>query len=170
MKLIILRGLPGTGKSTLADKLGKQAGYEVLHVDAFKLSALSELQGIPKAMALREARKRAYLETMQNLYFLYGLKKTGVFVEELFCDRAFVQKVTDFARKPDISFYCFRIERTLDDLMKVEAKRQRAVKNSYHDFLNLEADINDSPVDSEIFIENTSIDQASREILERISD
>lgn len=170
MKLVIMRGLPGTGKSTLADRLGERTGYDVIHVDAFKLEAMNRFRDMPVAAARQESRNQSYDRTMQELYSLYESQKPGVIVEELLCDKTFVERIKDFARKPNIIPYCFRVERPMADLLDVESKRLRGVKNSYQDFMNLQEDMDSNPLDSEMPIENNDIEQALQQILRKISD
>ena len=164
MKLIFIRGLPGSGESYVAESLtSKLENCAYVKVDDFKLGYMKSGASIP------DSRRLAYAKTISELQRLQKQKKDYVVVEELMCDPDFVRDLQNFARKTNSQSYWFRLKRSLTRLLETESRRDRRVKNSLDDFRKLEEDIGSCPVEGEIIVENNSDNQtAIKQILERV--
>ena len=88
MKLIILRGLPGTGKTIIAKKLTQQIQNSiVIHVDEFKI----DYRKLNKDCKFIDACKHSYKKTIKKLSSITD--KEIAIIEELFYDSNFVNKI-----------------------------------------------------------------------------
>ena len=88
MKLVILRGLPGCGKSTIAEKLSKKLNCRVIHGDVFKLEFLKKNNDFKKA---REYSQTRILEEIKK-YFRQ--KEKLIIAEELFYSKELIKKMS----------------------------------------------------------------------------
>ena len=171
MELVVIRGLPGTGKSLVADELAKRMeGTEAIHVDNFKQEAMGWLKD--KHDGVKESRIYAYNKAIERLKELYSLGKNGI-VEELVCDAGFFIDLMNFSKREKVRPYWFRIERPLEELLEVEKGRKRKVKNSYLDFEMLRSEIDKLKADGEVYLVNSkdvSIDRTVSKILKAIED
>ena len=77
MKIIFIRGLPGTGKTIVAEILKKIFDSEIICVDKFKLQAMKKRKGFEKSNEI------AHEKTLKKLQSLYEKNKRCVIVEEL---------------------------------------------------------------------------------------
>jgi len=135
MKIIFIRGLPGTGKTAVAEILKtKLPNSELISVDNFKLKSMS------KGKDFKTAKNFAYNETLKKLYKFNLMKKDYCIVEELICEEEFLKKLYEFINKTNADHYWFRVMRKLKDLLEVESKRDRKIKNTVEDFNKLKED------------------------------
>lgn len=166
MKIIFLRGLPGSGKTKLANRLAEQLSAEVLHVDELKVEAKKNLELWP------EARQKAYNQTLD--YFT-DAKNRGVDIvicEELMADTEFVKRLETFCRENQIEAFWYRIDREMTKLLELENSPERvnrSPKNSEEDFKRLSREIEGIVVPGEIVINNNdTLDIALSEIKKQL--
>jgi len=160
MKLVIIRGVPGTGKTIVSEILGKMFfDSEIICVDKFKLQAMKE-------NSFEEAQKIAYEKTLEKLHILYEQNKRDVVLEELVCDKDFYEELRNFIIKTNSSVNWFRLLRPLDKLLEIESDRKRKIKNSKEDFDNLKKNIESIKIPNEIWIKNNDLALTVKRILD----
>ncbi|MEI8339388.1 MAG: AAA family ATPase [bacterium] len=150
MKLIILRGLPGCGKTTLANKIGLEAGAPIIHGDDFKLEYMKIERDFKKAL------QYSYDKITENIKEYISKDEKVVVVEELFNDQTLVNNIIQISKENNIDTHWFRIKRDLDKLLETEAKRERKVKNTLEDFQKLEKELDNIIIEGEVVLENNS--------------
>ena len=162
MKFIIIRGLPGTGKTIVSKILGKIfLNSEVICVDKLKIQAMK------KGYNFEKPQKIAYKQTLKRLYSIYD-KKNYIIIEELICDKDFYNELRDFVDKTKSEDYWLRLLRPLEKLLEVEAGRKRKIKNSKEDFDKLREDIESCKIESEHWIKNDDLALSIKKILDII--
>lgn len=169
MKLIVLRGLPGSGKTELADRLAAEFGASVLHVDYFKTQIRKDF---PDQFSWPEVRAKAYDEALR---YLAEEEKKGtpiIICEELFRDKDFVERLMNFCQENGVETKWFRIERGLEKLMELEqspARVKRPIHNSREDFEMLDKEIKDIIISGEEVVDNNGeLEESLNEIREAI--
>lgn len=162
MKIIFIRGLPGTGKTTVAEMLKKELyNSEVINVDNFKLEALK------KGKNFENAKKRAYEQALKKMNEFYLIKKDYLIIDELICEKEFLKKLHFFLNKTNSDFYWFRILRKLKFLLDVESKRNKKIKNTLKDFNKLKKDIESLKIPGEYLIKNDNLNLTIKKILSK---
>jgi len=163
MKLIILRGLPGCGKSTIAKKLGENLNSDVVNGDVFKLESLE------KNKSFEEALLYSYKKIFKKIKMFFAEEKEFIIVEELFYDKNLIDKIKDFCEQNNVKIYWFFIGRNIKEILEVEKNRDRKIKNSEGDFEKLKQKLEDVKIKDEVFINNNEeIDKSVKLILEKI--
>ena len=153
MKLIILRGLPGCGKSTIVEELSKKLGCDVVYGDSFKRDFMNNNINFKNEDIYNYAHRKI-LEELEN-YF--NERKEILIIEELFENKNFVEKLKQFCDKNKIEIKWFFIKRDLEKLLEVEDKRDRKIKNKLEDFKELEKCLDDLNNEGEIKIDNNGV-------------
>lgn len=152
MKLIFIRGLPGTGKTAVAEILKRElANSEVISVDNFKLASLKNGDNF------ESAKNFAYTQTIRRLYELYLMGKEFVIIDELICEKEFLGKLFSFINETNSEFISFRILRKLKFILEVEKTRNRKIKNTIDDFDKLKKDIEKLKIPNEVLIANDDL-------------
>jgi tRNA uridine 5-carbamoylmethylation protein Kti12 len=152
MKLIFIRGLPGTGKTAIAEILKKELpNSESISVDNYKLEAIKNGENF------ESAKNFAYTETIRKLYEFYLMEKDFCIVDELICEKEFLGKLYSFINKTKSNAYWFRVLRKLNFLLEVERGRKRIIKNTIDDFDRLKRDIKKLKIPNEVFIANDEL-------------
>lgn len=160
MKLIILRGLPGTGKTIIAKILKKIFfNSEIISIDKLKIQALKSKYSFLKA------NKIGFEKSMQELSKLSKTKEV-IILEEIICNKKFYHELNNFIKDMECELYWFRITRKLNHLLAVESKRKRKIKNTKKDFLNLKKEIEMIEIKSEHKIKNDDLGKTIKEILD----
>ena len=153
MKLIFIRGLPGTGKTSIAEILKEHLpNSEIITVDYFKLGAMKDGENF------ENAKRLAYRETIRKLNEFYLMQKDFIIVDELICEKKFFMKLREFLDKTNSKSYWFRITRKLKYLLEIEAERDRKIKNSIEDFEKLKKDIEKLKIPNEVLLKNDDLD------------
>ena len=160
MKLIILRGLPGTGKTTLAEKLVEKIGAVNIWTDGFKHEA--------KTGSRLKDCNYAYKKTLKILEEYNAKNIKYAIVTEILYSRNFRNNLLKFIKKSKSKAYWFQLKRPLSALLENEAKRKRKIKNTRKDFLEMRKKINNCKIRQEIVINNIEINSAFREIFQKI--
>lgn len=171
MKLIILRGLPGSGKTELSERLATELGASVLHIDDFKTQIRKDFPG---QFSWPEVRVKAYDEALR---YLSEEEKKGtalIICEELFLDKEFVERLMSFCQENGVEAKWFKIERDLEKLMELEqspVRAKRPVHNSKEDFERLDREIRGILIPEEEVVENNGeLTESLNKIKERIKD
>lgn len=165
MKIIAIRGLPGSGKGTVAKILSRQiSGAKIICVDEYK-KAFQVAGG-----HFIDSLKYSYQKTLEVLTQLYKDDEGMVIIEELFNDAEFVKVVQDFGTKNGVAVYWFCLKRPIEQLLDVENKRKRKIKNSREDLEKLEREINEIRIDDEVSINNDSSEANLENEVEPIVD
>ena len=162
--LILLAGLPGSGKTTIADALAERLNWKVVHVDEFKRELMKK---DPNANFLKEIVPASYQEVMRKLI---ERKESELVVEELCNDRKFVEDVQDFCKKNGIGCRWFKIIRDKETILHINVHntRERTVVNSPEIIDMLERQLEEIKIDGEVDIYNRTIDQSVDEILSKL--
>ena len=162
MKVIFVRGLPGTGKTIIA-KILKEVFFnsEIISVDKLKIQALKS------KFTFSEANKIAFEKAMKKLYKLSKTKEVIIF-EEMICNKEFYQELNNFIKGTRCNSYWFRITRKLNHLLIVESKRKRKIKNTEKDFSDLKKEIEMIKIKGEHKIKNDNLGKTIKDILEII--
>ncbi|MFH1151738.1 MAG: hypothetical protein V1788_01280 [Nanoarchaeota archaeon] len=159
MKLILIRGVPGTGKTKVANILGQiLQNSQVIHVDNFKVKAMK------KGKTFKEAQEIAYDDVLDKLGLFQD--KKHIILEEIVCDKTFWNRINRFYHESKADFYGFRLLRKIDELLEVESQRKRKVKNTKEDFSKLKQDIESLKVPREHLIKNDNLTLTIKKILD----
>ncbi|MDD2935400.1 MAG: AAA family ATPase [Candidatus Pacebacteria bacterium] len=163
MKLIILRGLPGCGKSTIAEILSENLECSVVYGDFFKREFLV------KNKNFQEACEYSYKKIFEEVEKYAEKKEEVVIIEELFDNKEFVERIKNFCRENNIQIYWFYIKRELEKLLEVEQKRDRKIKNTVDDFKKLQDSLNEIKNEGEIVVDNNgNIEESINFVLNKI--
>jgi len=161
MKVIFIRGLPGTGKTIASEILGKiLVNSKVICVDKFKLQAMK------KGESFEEGEERAYKKTLEKLNSFYEQNRKEIIIEGVIIDEGFYNELRYFVNKTKSEDYWFRLLRPLEKLLEVEASRKRKIKNSKEDFDKLREDIENCKIEEEHWIKNDDLALSIKKILE----
>lgn len=161
MKLIVIRGLPGTGKTIISEILGKIfLDSEVICVDKFKLQAMKNKK------KFEESQKIAYEKTLKKLNSLDQKGREYVILDEIICDENFYNELKGFVNETGSKAYWFRLLRPLEKLLEHEAERKRKTKNTREDFENLKRDVESFKIENEVLIKNDNIALTIKKILD----
>lgn len=148
MHLILIRGLPGSGKSIIADKLHQKLEYsKVIHIDDFKK------QYLQTSSDFEAAKIFAYEKTQLFLKEFVNSKIKIIILEELFYESNFVNQIKKTA--PNYILIPIRIIRPMSELLEIDSKRNRKIKNTEQDFINIQEGMLKIKFDSEIIIQNS---------------
>ena len=133
MELIVLYGLPRSGKSTLARGLSKKLkNSRWIEVDDFKLEAFG------LGMDRYKGREFAYEKSL-GLLEEYGKQDADyIILSEVFSDKKFRRDVLSYVDDNGINVWYFKIDRPMSELLKIEKESSRRVRNSPEDFLEFE--------------------------------
>jgi len=161
MKIIFIRGLPGTGKTVIAEILKKIfIDSEIICVDKFKIQAIKKEKNFEKSLEI------SHKKTLEKLNLL---NKEYVIVEELICDKDFYNDLNNFVNKTKSHAYWFRLLRPLEKLLEVEKGRKRKIKNNKEDFDKLKRDIKSCKIENEHLIKNNNLALTIEKILDIIN-
>ena len=160
MKLIILRGVPGCGKTTIAEVLLKKLNATYMNIDKFKF--------MPNSGDRYRRRAFAYKKTIEELDKIK--KNSGyVIVDEVFDNKEFVENIIKFTRENNIKYNSFYITRRLEELVKTEETRNRHVKNDVNNFIELAKAIESVEIENELIIKNININESVKLIIKKLS-
>lgn len=160
MKVIFIRGVPGVGKTTVAKILGQIIpNSQVIHVDEFKIKAMKKGKGV------EESRKIAYEKTLEKLYSLSSQDFVYLTLEEIICDKDFLEGLIEFLNKTKSRSHWFRLMRPLNKLLEIELNRKRKIKNTQEDLFKLKQEIESLKIRSEYWIKNDNLALTIKKIL-----
>ena len=161
MKTIFIRGVPGVGKTTIANILGQiLPNSQVIHVDEFKIKEMKT------GKSFEESRKIAYEKTLDKLYSLSSQDFVYITLEELICDKDFLEGLIEFLNKTKSHAYWFRLMKPLNKLLEIESNRKRKLKNTKEDFCKLKQDIESLKIKNEYLIKNDNLALTIKKILD----
>ncbi len=163
MKLIIIRGVPGTGKTTVAKNIKEElSNSEIICVDDFKVKMMKKNKSFDSSQYL------AYEQALKKLYSLNKKNKDYIILEELICEKDFLNNLHTFLRDTKSYVYWFRLKRKLKYLLEIELNRKRAIKNSLEDFNRLKKSLDFLKIKREHCIKNDDLNVTVKKILEII--
>ena len=164
MKLIVLRGIPGTGKSAVASIIqSKISRTEILAVDQFKVAAMKE--GLNFKQAIQVSYKKG-IERLKELN--HSEDADFVILEEILCDKNFFVAIQKLVEENGITTYWFKLERSFDLLLEVEKGRTRKVKNSLLDLQNLKKEVDAIQIQGEETLINEDLKLTVQQILDSL--
>jgi len=168
MRVIFIRGLPGTGKTIVSEILGKIfLNSEVICVDKFKLQAMKKGEIFEEGEEIdKRIEKIAYKKTLGKLNSFYEQNRKDIIIEGVIIDRSFYDELRDFINKTKSKDYWFRLLRPLEKLLEVEAGRKRKIRNSKEDFDKLREDIENCKIENEYWIKNDDLALSIKKILD----
>ncbi|MCK5285638.1 MAG: AAA family ATPase [Candidatus Pacebacteria bacterium] len=161
MELIILRGLPGCGKSTIAEKLGGRLDAPVVFGDFFK----REFMKSNSSFENKEMYQYSYIKIFEKIKELFENGNKRIITEELFNDKNLVDKIKEFCKENNINIKSFFIERDIEKLLEIEESRERKIKNTKVDFEKLEKEIIEIEIEDEIILNNNKKIEGSLEFI-----
>ena len=151
---IFIRGLPGSGKTTISNKLAEQLHWDVIHVDHYKTEFISQNQD---AYITKEFIPYSHKKTLEKLSDI----KNNVIIEELFWNNDFIQALLSFCKKNNIQYQWFKLIRDKKTLLSIKRK----IRNTFKDFETMEKQIDDIKIKDEIIINNQNTDETIKQIL-----
>ena len=167
MKLIILRGLPGCGKSTIAEKLYESLDSKVVYSDSFKREFIESNSSFEN----KDVYRYAHDKVLGEIEKYFNQKEKLVIVEELFEDKNFVEKIKIFCKENNIEISWFYIKRDLEKLLEIESSRKRKTKNTIEDFKKLQNSLDEIKNEGEIVVDNNgSIENSVNFILKSLEE
>ena len=152
MKLVILRGLPGCGKSTIAEELSNKLNSQVIYGDSFKrefMIANSDFKN-------EEVYLYSYDKITEEIERYFDQKEKLVVVDELFDNKEFVGRVKSFCKESNIEIFWFYIQRDFEKLLETEHQRERKIKNTIEDFKSLQNSLDKIKNEEEVFVDNNN--------------
>lgn len=173
MKLIVIRGNSGSGKTVITDTLAEKLGAEKIHIDYFKSAIMDDLVLKNKPIILEDICKEAMRETLT----LLGKMKLGgtlsVITEELFYNKEFTEDLRKYCVDNNIDVQWFRIEREKEKIIEMQESSERVtreIRNSKEDLEMIESQIRENVIEGELVIMNNGIiEDAVREFIVNIS-
>jgi len=118
VRLVLVGGAPGTGKSTLADLLGERRDWTVLRSDAVRREVLAEAAD-PQARYSARARDLVYAETLSRAERLLVMGESVV-LDATWAEGRWRAAAADVAARTTSEFFQFRCD------TRPEVARQRA--------------------------------------------
>jgi dephospho-CoA kinase len=151
--ILFIRGLPGSGKTTISKLLAERLQWDVIHADEFKKELMKQN---PEANFVKEIVPTAYEKTLEKIQ---EYKSTNVIVEEALRNKDFVQKLLHFCAENNIKNQWFKILRDKSILLEVNDERKRKVKNTPELLDMFEQQMNDIKIEGEIEVDNNKTTQ-----------
>jgi shikimate kinase len=159
--IIFLRGLPGSGKTTIAKELAEKLNTELISIDKYKKELMSEK---PEANFVKEIVPESYKRALLEL----KNKKDNLIVEEVFRNKEFVSNIEELCNQENINAIWFKITRTMEDIITTNNERKRGIKNTPEVLEMMNTQLNEIKIKNEIEIKNVSIDESVDTILKTI--
>ena len=161
-KIIFLRGLPGSGKTSISNSLSEKLGWKVIKIDQFKSDYMREH---PDADFLSEVVPHSYARAIETIK---GIEDENIIVEELFRSIDLVISMQDLSRKKNMSQHWFKLERSMEALIKVGKERKRSIKNSPEVLNKMKDDLDSISIENEVVLEGEDLNMKFRKILDTI--
>lgn len=160
---VFIRGLPGVGKTSIANSLAEKLQWKVISIDAFKKQLMNEL---PNADFVSEIVPASY---QKGFEILEKYIDENVIIEEVFRNKEFVEKILIFCQQNNIPFQWFKIIRDKRLLQEVNSERKRTIKNDLEILNMFEEQINRIDIKNEVEIKNTaSVEEVVKEIIQNL--
>lgn len=157
MKLIIIRGLPGTGKTVVSRILGKIfPDSEILNVDKYKKKLRI------KGGNFRQSLDIAYKKAIKKLN---SSKAQIIIIDEIINDAGFYNDLQKLIYKKRAEAHWIRLIKHIDFLMELEKSRKRKIKNTRQYFDNLKREVDLIKIPGEIKIKNDNLALTLKKIL-----
>ena len=173
MKLIIIRGNSGSGKTIITDTLADKLGAEKIHIDDFKSVILRDLRVKNKPIVLNDICKEAMMEAIALLEKMKSGGAPLVIMEELFYNEKFTEELNKYCVDNNVDVQWFRIEREMEKNVEMQESPERVsreIRNSKEDIEMMESQIRENVIEGErVILNNGIIEDAIREFLVNIS-
>ena len=173
MKLIVIRGNSGSGKTIITDTLADKLGAEKIHIDDFKSVILRDLRVKNKPIVLNDICKEAMMEAIALLEKMKSGGAPLVIMEELFYNEKFTEELNKYCVDNNIDVQWFRIEREMEKIIEAQESSERTtrkIRNSKEDIEMMESRIRENVIEGEVVIMNDgNIEDVLREFLVNIS-
>ena len=173
MKLIVIRGNSGSGKTVITDTLAEKLGSEKIHIDYLKGVIMGDSQVKNKPIVWDDIYKEAMMEALALLEKMKSEGAPLVIMEELFYNKKFTEELNKYCVDNNIEVQWFRIEREKEKIIERQESSERAtrkVRNSKEDIEMIESQIRENVIEGEVVIMNDgNIEDVLREFLVNIS-
>ena len=118
MKLIVIRGNSGSGKTVITDTLAEKLGSEKIHIDYLKGVIMGDSQVKNKPIVWDDIYKEAMMEALALLEKMKSEGAPLVIMEELFYNKKFTEELNKYCVDNNIEVQWFRIEREKEKLLR----------------------------------------------------
>ena len=173
MKLIVIRGNSGSGKTVITDMLADRLGAEKIHIDDFKSAILRDSRVEKKPVILEDICKEAMREAIALLDKMRSNGAPLVIIEELFYNREFTEYLKKYSIDNNVDVHWFRIEKEMEKIIELQESSERAtrkIRNSKEDIEMMESRIRENVIEGELVIRNNGIiEDTIREFLSSLS-
>lgn len=171
MKLIVIRGNGGSGKTVITDMLADKLGAEKIHIDDFKAAIRNDLRVKNMPIILKEISKEAM---DKSLSLLGKMKSDGVhivIIEELFYNKEFIEDLKKYCIDNSVDVQWFRLEREMEKITEVQESSERSNRKFRISNIGMmESRIRENVIEGELVIRNNDIiEDTIREFLVNIS-
>ncbi len=156
--IIFLRGLPGSGKTTIANLLSDKKGWKVISIDEYKKEIMKEY---PEAHFITEIVPLSYKRALEEIDKVTG----DVIVEEILRNKDFVEQLNELNKTKKVETKWFKIVRNMEDIVKTNAERKRKVKPTSETLIKMNEQLNSIVIEGEIVINNESPEDSVEKIL-----
>lgn len=160
--IIFLRGLPGSGKTTVAKLLAEKLSWNVVSIDKYKKELMEQN---PEANFITEIIPGSYKKAFAELKD----KKENLIVEEVFRNKEFVNQLLELCREENIENKWFKITRDMSEIIKTNDERKRGIKNTPEILTMMENQLNEIVIEDEIQIKNELVEESVDEILKTLN-
>lgn len=160
MIVIFIRGCPGAGKSTVAEKVCELLDGVHIQVDTYKRTFRKRYPELDFGACCVYAYKMTRFELSKRLQ-----DTEYVVIDEILSDSEFNRILIDFCQKHHVPTFWFTLSRSMEDLLKVEESRNREIKNTIEDFEIFKKAFEDTRQEGEIVVENSDIEKTVERIL-----
>lgn len=154
--IIFIRGLPGTGKTTISSALSDKLDWRIINIDHYKNEFIDQN---PNARLSKEFIPHSHKKFLEELSKIK--KDDDLIVEELFWNKDFVKDILDLCKENNIQYQWFKLVRDEKILLSVKRK----IRNTFKDFETMEKQINDIKIKGETIIHNQNINESVKQIL-----
>lgn len=164
MQAIFIRGVPGTGKTVVAKEIKKRlSNSELITVDDFKNKKAKDDE------SFEESLRHAYEKALSKLYLAHKKNKAYIILDDIICEREFLKELIKFLKETKTPAYWFRLMRPIEELLKIESKRKRCIKNNKEQLHELKQKIDSLKIKNEYLIKNDDLKITIKKILEIVS-
>ncbi|MDP3004162.1 MAG: hypothetical protein Q8N43_01495 [Candidatus Azambacteria bacterium] len=173
MKLIVIRGNSGSGKTIITDTLADKLGAEKIHIDYLKTATQKDLLASSNPVNWKGVYKDVARETMARLAKMKSDGVPLVIIEELLTNKEFTKDLEKYCVDNSVEVQWFRIERGIEKIIELGESPERAtreIRNSKENIEMIESQIRENVIEGEVVIMNNGIiEDAIHELLVNIS-
>ncbi len=122
-KIIVLYGLPCTGKTTILDFLAVAKSCNIIHIDNIWMSKFEK-----PTFSVEEGRI-VFEELVNRLIDLISNKKRLIFIEGIFASKYRLEKLQEISKKFDYEFSSILLFNEFENLIKLNNERNKNIEN-----------------------------------------